>query len=63
MSGSEDLVNAVLATSRQEDDSRELSCADAFQLAEAHGVTLITITRICNQQKIRISDCQLGCFK
>lgn len=39
-----------------------LPCAAAFRLAEAHGLTLREIGQACNEAKIKISTCQLGCF-
>lgn len=39
-----------------------LSCAKAHELAEKFNVTLPTIGQIAEEQKIKISKCQLGCF-
>lgn len=54
---------AVLAASYEQGDRRRLNCADAFKIAEQLGVPLTDVSRVCNQDKIRISKCQLGCFK
>jgi hypothetical protein len=39
-----------------------LSCKKAHDLAETLGVSLQEIGAICNELKIKISVCQLGCF-
>ncbi len=40
-----------------------LTCAEAWQLAEALGVPLSVIGRAANQLRVKIRECQLGCFK
>ena len=65
MDKKEQLVGAVLksAKSGQEpDDRKQLTCAEAFELAKKYEVEIIEIGRICNQNNIRICQCQLGCF-
>ena len=65
MDKKEQLVDAVLksAKSGQESDGRkQLTCAEAFELARKHEAKIIEIGRICNQNNIRICKCQLGCF-
>ncbi len=42
---------------------KKLACAKAFILAQEYQVKLMDIARYCNQNDIRISRCQLGCFK
>ena len=39
-----------------------LSCEAAHELAKELGVTLEEIGRFCDDNGIRIKDCQLGCF-
>ena len=39
-----------------------LGCAEAYSLAQDTGVPLGEIGALCNELKIRISRCQLGCF-
>ena len=41
-----------------------LSCDAAHQIAEALGIHLTTIGKICNEgeEKIKITNCMLGCF-
>ncbi len=57
------LVDAIMDKATGDDDSRKLRCADALELAAAHGVAPTAITRVCNKLKIKIRSCQLGCFK
>jgi len=40
-----------------------LPCGEAFRLAERFGVKKLEIRRICDAHKIKICNCQLGCFK
>ena len=41
---------------------KTLNCAEVFRLAEELRADVIQIGRICNEQDIRICNCQLGCF-
>ena len=63
MGKEEDMVNAVSELAQDVDDVKKLACADAFKLAAQFGVKPREVGRICNQQKIKICKCQLGCFK
>ena len=47
----------------EKDGRKKLSCAAAFVIAGNFGVSLSEISRYCNQNEIKISNCQLGCFK
>ena len=61
MDKKEELVDAVLRLA--DGNGKTLKCADAFKLAASHGAELAEIGRICNQNKVKICNCQLGCFK
>ena len=39
-----------------------ISCPEAFKLAEEFNCTNREIGEICNDNKIKIHNCQLGCF-
>lgn len=39
-----------------------LSCEGAHELGKVLGVRLEEIGAVCNELKIKIKDCQLGCF-
>ena len=65
MDEKQDVVNAVLKSAKdgQASDGRmKLTCAQAFKLAKEFETENIEIGRICNQHKIKIHKCQLGCF-
>jgi hypothetical protein len=51
----------VLIREALAEDGR-LPCAAAFRLAEAHELMLREIGQACNEAKIKINNCQLGCF-
>jgi hypothetical protein len=36
---------------------------DAFSLHAKHGIPLPTIGAICDNENIRLTRCQLGCFE
>jgi hypothetical protein len=42
---------------------RKLTCASAHKLADQHGIKLKVIGQACDDNKVRITACQLGCFK
>lgn len=63
VSDNKELIEAVLAAVRQKEGGFELSCAEAFKLADKFGAEIAEIGRICNQRKVKIRRCQLGCFK
>jgi len=56
------LKELVTASAVKENGKRTLACAEAFRLANEHGVELSEIARICNVREIKITKCQLGCF-
>jgi len=62
MGKAEELINAVLERAQETDGRKKLACTEAFELAQEFEVEVIEIGRICNQHKIRIRKCQLGCF-
>ena len=57
-----ELVAAVLAQAKETDGRKSLTCAEALGIAAEQEVETAQIGRICNQQKVRICGCQLGCF-
>ena len=58
----ENLKEIVFAATVEEEGKRRLYCETAFALAKEHGVELLDIAKICNEEGIRIAHCQLGCF-
>ena len=62
MKVSEELIAAVKSASEEIEGRLMLSCNSAFKVAHQFQVDLKTIGRICNQQNIKVGNCQLGCF-
>jgi len=59
MSDEEDLREAI----RREAVNGQVACKVLLELAEWRDVTPRKIGRLCNEMKIKIVNCQLGCFK
>lgn len=53
------LEEAILEKSK----GGKLPCAVCFKIAEDFGVSKKEIGEILNKMKIKISQCQLGCFE
>jgi len=53
------LEKAILEKSK---DGR-LPCAVCFKIADDFGIPKKELTKILNEMKIKISQCQLGCFE
>jgi len=47
---------------RRSSENNRLSCEKAHELAKEMDISLQEIGRVCNELKIKIADCQLGCF-
>ena len=62
MSGNEKIIEAVKAAAVDREEKKWLDCESALALAVEHGVAADEIGRICNEQKIKLHKCQLGCF-
>jgi len=63
MCDDKELVDAVLKSAKEINGRRKLTCAQAFGLAEQFGVEKRRVGSVCNANNVRISSCQLGCFK
>ncbi len=53
------LEEAILKASKE----GKLPCAVCFKIAEDFGISKREMGEILNEMKIKISQCQLGCFK
>jgi hypothetical protein len=62
MTTRDELVRAVLDASEEQDGRKRIECARALALAKKHGVKPRDIGDICNDQDVKIVNCQLGCF-
>ena len=63
MPAEDPLLEAISTVAVEREGRMTLRCADAFTLAGKLGVELPAITRVCNAHRIKIVQCQLGCFK
>ncbi|MFC1528427.1 hypothetical protein ACFL5B_00810 [Candidatus Latescibacterota bacterium] len=63
MANNKQLIDAILEKTFQDGEKIKLHCAAALKIAERFGVKPSEIGTICNERKIRISRCQLECFK
>jgi len=52
----------VLAAVKAAAPEGRLNCADAHELAGKLGVEFLMIGKAADELKIRIKNCQLGCF-
>ncbi len=59
----EELKNVVVEAAVEIDGTNKMPCPKAFRLAEEHSVSLKEIGECCNENKIKIAGCQLGCFE
>ncbi len=53
----------ILDNSNEVDGKMKLSCGKAFKISEDLSISLAQVGDICNQLEVKISSCQLGCFK
>jgi len=56
------LEEAVKAKTTEKNGKLYIACNTAFGIAEKYNVAPIEIGNICNELKIKIMNCQLGCF-
>jgi hypothetical protein len=52
----------IVETIQRASANNRLSCEKAHELAGEMSVSLHEIGAICNELKIKITGCQLGCF-
>ena len=63
MNTQDELVAAVKAASVEANGRQTLTCAEAVRIAEAMEADLAVVGQICNENAIKLVQCQLGCFK
>ena len=64
MSKSNEIAEAVRTAAREREDGRlVLPCKRALGIAEDLDVPPAEVGHACNEQRIKIVGCQLGCFK
>lgn len=54
--------NELLTVIRNSLEDGKLRCERAYRIAAEHDVKLWEIGKICEEEKIKIQGCQLGCF-
>lgn len=52
----------VLEAAKEEEGKKKLSCAQAFKIASDLQVPVKQIGDCCNENEIKLKNCQLGCF-
>ena len=57
------LVDLIKQASVERDGRLVLACAAAFRISAESGAALSEIGRACNEERIKIIGCQLGCFQ
>ncbi len=63
MKDKKELVDAVMKKTFKDGDKVKLKCSYALKIAAEFGVAPMEVGNICNENNIRLTDCQLGCFK
>lgn len=54
--------DTIIEEIRRSSENNRLSCEKAHALAKELNVPLQEIGKLCNELKIKIAACQLGCF-
>ena len=62
MATREKLVEIVVNAAKKKAGKPQIECAMALGLAKKHRAKAAEIGAICDEQKIKITRCQLGCF-
>ncbi len=58
-----EVIDKIRAAAQEVEGKSRLSCTAAFELKKQLGVSLKDIGSICDDEGIKIMNCQLGCFK
>lgn len=56
------LIEAIQKIAIIEDGKMKIGCKELFKLAEEYEIPYGLLGKICNQNNIKITQCQLGCF-
>jgi len=54
----QDMLDAIMDLS----PAHEITCADAWKIARDFGIPRLTVSNVCEAEKIKIRNCQLGAF-
>ncbi|MBU0764056.1 MAG: hypothetical protein KJ607_04390 [Bacteroidetes bacterium] len=56
------ILNEVLQKCKDKDGKKYINCPDALEIAKKNNLKPAEITKVLNRHKIKIINCQLGCF-
>ena len=56
------LIAYIYENCKEEDGKQYLECAVAFQIAKQFHINVSEVGKLCNENKIKIKHCQIGCF-
>ena len=59
----EDQRTLVLSAAVDVDGRKTLPCAKALELTQKNAISLPEIGAICDAEDVKITHCQLGCFR
>jgi len=59
----DEIIKKINEKSVNDNGVMKISCQTAFQIAEDLNIAILKVGQACNKAKIKISSCQLGCFK
>lgn len=63
MKDTDKTMQTLLAAAKDVGGKKVIACKAAFKLAEEMGLTYKAMGELCNQAKVKIVACQLGCFQ
>jgi len=52
----------IIAKLKDSSKEGKIPCAVAFKISQENGISIRKVGELCNQVKIKIIQCQLGCF-
>jgi hypothetical protein len=58
----EKLLELIKTKVEEKDGKKYLACKSAFEISVKLEIPTHIIGKVCNQNKIKIKSCQMGCF-
>lgn len=58
----EKILAEIRKVASEKEGKLRLSCTDARRIAEEQKISYAEIGNLCNNEKIKIHHCELGCF-
>jgi uncharacterized membrane-anchored protein len=56
------IKESILSKVVEKEGKKYIDCSESFAIANKFGMAPIEVGKICNEMKIKIMNCQLGCF-